>query len=519
MSANEPLRHRHGNQSQNNYSPADRFPGNSQINDADKAAGNILQVRQSKGVLHNHIPRTQTNQNELQRKATEMELLLGHQEHFSKGRTIEMGDKMKYDKNIDCFMVLGVDLTHLPPSEQFRLCVIGVFVFTLLYGYLQELISVTICCRKFGLFLATVQFTGYTFWSYIFRNFVERKTQQNKAKNVELSGRNGINSNQINHQSISGFLTPSCSSASFIIKDSPPGSGNSPFSNSTSFLADERNPSQQRRKVPLQIYIGVSLLRAIDLGMTNLAMQYINYPAKTLLKSSRVLFTMFFGYLIGKRYKIVDYAVVVLMVVGLSLFMYADATSSAIFEPMGVIMLCVSLLCDGAITNISEHIMKKYRVGQDEFIFRLYSTALIAITASAAYRGDLADGIRFICSPGTADQYQQNIDPTWKVSTKFFAVIIFSTTGFLGSSCAAAITKHYGALTMSITSTARKATTLFLSFFLFPNECTVEHFAGIAIFISSLFIKGLGRSKRKSQDRREDKSLVDKTISHFVQTV
>lgn len=71
--------------------------------------------------------------------------------------------------------------------------------------------------------------------------------------------------------------------------------------------------------------------------------------------------------------------------------------------------------------------------------------------------------------------------------------------GFFGSSCSAAITKNFGALTMSITSTARKATTLFVSFLVFDNECTLEHVVGICIFISALTAKSLRRkNKRRS---------------------
>ena len=69
--------------------------------------------------------------------------------------------------------------------------------------------------------------------------------------------------------------------------------------------------------------------------------------------------------------------------------------------------------------------------------------------------------------------------------------------GFFGSSCSAAITKNFGALSMSITSTARKATTLFLSFFLFDNQCTFEHITGIVVFISALTAKSLKRSGRR----------------------
>jgi UAA transporter family len=99
-------------------------------------------------------------------------------------------------------------------------------------------------------------------------------------------------------------------------------------------------------------------------------MQYINYPAKTLMKSSRVVFTMIFGVLIQRKvYKSADYAIVLAMVAGLAMFMHADANSSAVFHHMGVIMLTVSLVCDGAISNMSETIMSQFGVGQDEVCF------------------------------------------------------------------------------------------------------------------------------------------------------
>jgi hypothetical protein len=40
--------------------------------------------------------------------------------------------------------------------------------------------------------------------------------------------------------------------------------------------------------------LGLSVLHAIDLGTMNMAMQYVNYPAKTLMKSSPVIFIMLF---------------------------------------------------------------------------------------------------------------------------------------------------------------------------------------------------------------------------------
>lgn len=237
--------------------------------------------------------------------------------------------------------VLGVDIAHYSRSTQFVVCATGVFFFSLLYGYLQELLSVELCSRQLGLFLAMMQFTGYTILAYILRRFVYTKQQkrQQQKHNVSLS-----------------------------------------YPNSTAAAVAQ---------VPLALYLGLSLLRAVDLAMTNLAMQYINYPAKTLMKSSRVVFTMMFGVLIQRKtYKSVDYAIVLAMVAGLAMFMHADAHSSAVFHHMGVIMLTVSLVCDGAISNMSETIMSQFGVGQDEVCGIVFLAVAVFVSMHANNRSN-----------------------------------------------------------------------------------------------------------------------------------
>jgi adenosine 3'-phospho 5'-phosphosulfate transporter B3 len=348
-------------------------------------------------------------------------------------------------------LVLGMDISHLNRQHQFVVCAVGVFCFSLLYGYLQELISVDLCGRQLGLFQAMVQFSGYTVLSFFLRTYVYQKQQKMDAVQQASTGSN--------------HFAPSL-------------------------------------KVPFNTYLWLSILRAVDLGMTNLAMQYINYPAKTLMKSSRVVFTMMFGVIIAKKtYPAVDYLIVMAMVAGLALFMHADANSSAVFHHIGVVMLTVSLTCDGLISNMSENIMSNYGVGQDEFIFRMYSIALVAISMAAAYKGDFREGIEFMSQPGNYREIHDNMpleERTWSVPGKIAVMLLFSSMGFFGSSCSACITKNFGALTMSITSTARKATTLFLSFFLFNNICTGEHLVGIFIFITALTTKSLRRGRKKS---------------------
>ena len=195
-----------------------------------------------------------------------------------------------------------------------------------------------------------------------------------------------------------------------------------------------------------------------------------------------------------------------MMVLGLSVFMHADSKSSAVFQPIGVCMLIISLMCDGAVSNASESIMNKYHVGQDEYIFSMYSIALVAITVAATCKGELTQGIAFLLEPGTYNEILNHEPPTWTVGRKIFTIVSFSTLGFFASSCSAAITKNFGALTMSITSTARKATTLFLSFMLFPNRCTMEHVFGILVFIIALLGKSMRHGSKSTKEHVEIES-------------
>ena len=186
------------------------------------------------------------------------------------------------------FLVLGFDISHFSKSVQFTICATGVFACNLVYGYLQELLSVQLLNRRIGLFLALCQFSGYCFWSMIINIFVHKRK-------------------------ISGKYFSGMSSAD--------------------------------HDTPIKMYILISLLRAFDLAMTNMAMQHINYPAKTVLKSSKSLWTMIFGLVVlRKTYSKSDYAAVSMMVAGLFTFLHADSKGAAVFESIGVLMLVSTLL-------------------------------------------------------------------------------------------------------------------------------------------------------------------------------
>jgi hypothetical protein len=64
---------------------------------------------------------------------------------------------------------------------------------------------------------------------------------------------------------------------------------------------------------------------------------------------------------------------------------------------------------------MSESIMTNFGVGQDEFIFRMYSNALVAITIAAAAQGDLMEG--FFMVPGTYAEMELPLNErSWSVA-------------------------------------------------------------------------------------------------------
>lgn len=346
-------------------------------------------------------------------------------------------------------LLFGYDISHLNRTVQFSAFVLGVFVFTVIYGCLQELLAVKILNRQLGLFLTTVQFAGYAFWSFVLSRIDAR-----------LSPSQSVNA-----------------------------------------------------RVPSHIYIGLALLRAVDVGMTNVSMQYLNYPAKVLIKSSRVAFTMVTGTMFGKRYGLLEYFIVSTMICGLVVFLNADA-KSAVFHPIGVALLVIALLCDGMINNWSEISMAKYHVGHNEFLCHLYTIAFLSMTTLTYFNGELLTGLRFLSISGTYLEANAGHPSSCAPFLKVMVIVLFATTGLFGSSCAAGITKYFGAMAMSITSTARKAMTLFLSFIIFQNSCTMEHIIGMVIFLFSLCTKSFMVFQKEKKGYANTQHHITRIKSH-----
>mmetsp|Transcript_42263 Transcript_42263/g.112847 ORF Transcript_42263/g.112847 Transcript_42263/m.112847 type:complete len:325 (+) Transcript_42263:169-1143(+) len=195
--------------------------------------------------------------------------------------------------------------------------------------------------------------------------------------------------------------------------------------------------------LPMSYCVSLAVLQASMQGLSNLSIKYLNYPAKVLFKSSRVIPTMLFGVVFyGKRYKLSEYGVMGVLVLGLVIFMGADATTSPDFDPIGVVLILASLMVDACIINLQEYMFNHFQSDEEEMIFMSYAGGSLVLLLICMATGEMSEGLAFIDQHGAS---RINI-----------VIFIYAACGFCGVSCVAALTKRFGALTAALTTTARK---------------------------------------------------------------
>jgi len=334
-------------------------------------------------------------------------------------------------------IIFGVDLSNLPPSVQYIVLTAGLFLFTCSYGYYQEVVIYSWFRRRLGCFTTMLFFIGNAVCSI--------------GEKLVLSG----------------------------TKPLP-------------------------RKSPWRYHIFLSVVKLLAQVLTNMSMTHINYPAKVLFKSSIPVAQMVIGLsCLGRRYPVRDYLVISLLFVGLYTFITGNPKQPDA-SGWGIFLVTCSMLMAASVPMVQEHCMITYGSTPTEMLYFSFMGGAAISAIVAIVMGEFHQGIAFMYSqdarllpdgPHSAvgvHEYDQAENP-------WLALFMFSTLGYLGAHCSTAITQHFGSLLNGITNTARKATSLSLSYFMFPDEhvLTWQHVVGSAIFFAGLVVRAVGKGDQK----------------------
>lgn len=228
------------------------------------------------------------------------------------------------------------------------------------------------------------------------------------------------------------------------------------------------------RRSPLSKYLIISFFMVSTMGMSNTACGYLPYPTQVLFKSAKLIPVMIGGrFILGRRYGWLDYMSAVSIVFGLATLTLADVSVAYSWHPIGVALLCGALVGDAFISNLQEKTMKEFDVSKMEMVFYSHIIGCGYLVIILLGTGQLSEAVSFCSSNPRA----------------YVAMLLFASFGYAGIQFVlATILMFDNFVAMTVTS-CRKATTIFLSFLIFPKPFSIQYLFAILLVFGGIALQ------------------------------
>jgi drug/metabolite transporter (DMT)-like permease len=222
--------------------------------------------------------------------------------------------------------------------------------------------------------------------------------------------------------------------------------------------------------------IAACLLGSLALG--NTALRFVSFPAKVVLKSTKLLPAMAVGRaLLGKRYDARSYAAAALLcagVIGCTIAERSSSSSSPSAErassTFGVALLLAAVLCDAVSPVLQERLLRYRDVEPLQLMQRTNTLAFLGTAAAWAATGE---------STAVAAAATRLESPT-----RFVLLLsLYGATSFTGVVCMLALIERWGSAAGVAAGTLRKVLTVVLSFVAFPKGPPSPTFAISALAV------------------------------------
>ncbi|KAH0617935.1 hypothetical protein JD844_016709 [Phrynosoma platyrhinos] len=256
-------------------------------------------------------------------------------------------------KSVDDVIVLGINLSKFNKATQFFICVSGIFLFYLIYGYLQELIFSIEGFKPFGWYLTLVQFGFYSIFGLIELQLIQDKRRR----------------------------------ASFIFS-----------------------------RIPGKTYMIIAFLTVGTMGLSNTSLGYLNYPTQVIFKCCKLIPVMIGGVFIqGAAKGRIGAAAWGSHGPNLRLTGAAQSHPSAaplchyrdmllMLQSRGVVLISLALCADAVIGNVQEKAMKLHNGSNSEMVLYSYSIGFLYILLGLTCTNGLTPAVTF-CSKHPVQTY------------------------------------------------------------------------------------------------------------------
>ena len=229
-----------------------------------------------------------------------------------------------------------------------------------------------------------------------------------------------------------------------------------------------------------------SLTYLVAMVTSNKALMWVNYPTQVVGKSCKPIPVMILGVLIGrKRYPILKYLFIVLIVLGVALFMYKDGKTTGKSEESGVIgigeiLLIISLTCDGLTGAVQERMKAEHSSKSGHMMKAMNKWSVLYLGVGLIGSGELWDFIAFV---------GRHPSIVWQLAS-------VSIASALGQYFIFMCVSEFGPLPCSLITTTRKFFTVLCSVIFFGNHLVERQWLGAILVFAGLILDGLyGKSK------------------------
>lgn len=221
-------------------------------------------------------------------------------------------------------------------------------------------------------------------------------------------------------------------------------------------------------------------------SLSNIALNYINFPTKVVFRSCKLIPTMGIAILVHRKsFSALDWAAAFCVCLGLVLVGVADAsTTGAMFSLWGIGLVSLSVVADAITPNFQQRLFDAGESRGDVIFFTNVAVSVVMLF-SLALSGDLWGAWSVAKSDGVAAWY----------------MLIYASVSYVAISFHMTVVQRFGGVVGVLVGNGRKVLTIVLSFVAFPKPLSATYVAGVVTSLGGLTAAVIYSDKSKKGKR------------------
>ncbi|KAG7373174.1 UAA transporter family protein [Nitzschia inconspicua] len=260
-----------------------------------------------------------------------------------------------------------------------------------------------------------------------------------------------------------------------------------------SFFERKFIAKETKRVAPLSAYPLLTFCLMSSSSLSNLALNYINFPTKVVFRSCKLIPTMIVASIVNRKvFSSIEYVCAFCVCLGLVLFAAADWNLTPTFHPIGLVLVSLSVCADAVLPNAQERL---FRLGASRMEVTFFTNifTLIAMTITTLLSGDLLGLLAFAQTNTLLCHY----------------ILIYTFVAYIAISVHMNVVRRFGGVAAVLLATGRKGMTLVLSFIFFPKAFSWYYVMGAILVLGGLLVSSLAKVNSKKKQQRQPNHCED----------